>query len=335
MSAAKLLQMSAVVIDLIHRVEAMPRAGEEATVDDCVITAGGGFNAMIAAKCAGMEVAYGGAHGTGLFADMVRRDLRVASIPLLQAQSTRDDQGHCVVLVDRRGERSFISREGADGMLDRDQIDAIDPAGFDWILLSGYGLAHAGSREALHDWVADLPPGPRLVFDPSPVVAAIPEYILARALAGASWISANADEAARLSGAVTAEAACAALAARVETKNGGVIVRCGSAGCWVARQDGVPDHVPGFVVDPFDTNGAGDTHIGAFMAALDSADDAIEAARYANAAAALSTTRLGPATAPTDSETRNFMNRRPNPEAGDRARQGGVGADALKSVWPQ
>jgi sugar/nucleoside kinase (ribokinase family) len=65
--------------------------------------------------------------------------------------------------------------------------------------------------------------------------------------------------------------------------------------------------VPGFLVDVLDTNGAGDTHTGTFIAALAGGADELSAARAANAAAALSVTRRGPATAPTAAELTRFL----------------------------
>ena len=67
--------------------------------------------------------------------------------------------------------------------------------------------------------------------------------------------------------------------------------------------------MPGFPVDAVDTNGAGDTHAGVFIAALAHGADPLEAARRANAAAALSVTRPGPATAPTAAELAEFLAR--------------------------
>ena len=71
--------------------------------------------------------------------------------------------------------------------------------------------------------------------------------------------------------------------------------------------DGGTRTVPGFKVEAVDTNGAGDTHIGAFVSALSQSKSPCEAARYANAAAALSVTRQGGSSAPTDSEILEFL----------------------------
>ena len=66
-------------------------------------------------------------------------------------------------------------------------------------------------------------------------------------------------------------------------------------------------HVTGFPVDAIDTSGAGDTHTGTFIAALAHGSGAADAARTANAAAAMSVTRRGPATAPTVAELATFL----------------------------
>jgi sugar/nucleoside kinase (ribokinase family) len=85
-----------------------------------------------------------------------------------------------------------------------------------------------------------------------------------------------------------------------------VLVRTGQDGCLIGRPGGVV-HVPGFRVRVVDTNGAGDTHSGVFIAALAAGAAETAAARTANAAAALSVTRRGPATAPTREELARFL----------------------------
>jgi sugar/nucleoside kinase (ribokinase family) len=86
-----------------------------------------------------------------------------------------------------------------------------------------------------------------------------------------------------------------------------VLVRTGPDGCLLGRADSAPVHVPGFPVDVVDTNGAGDTHSGTFIAALAGGVDPVDAARMSNAAAALSATRRGPATAPAKAELAQFL----------------------------
>jgi sugar/nucleoside kinase (ribokinase family) len=65
--------------------------------------------------------------------------------------------------------------------------------------------------------------------------------------------------------------------------------------------------VPGFSVEVVDTNGAGDAHTGAFMAGLAAGLSHKEAARRANASAAIAVTRRGPASAPTIEEVQKLL----------------------------
>lgn len=292
---ARLIQLSGVVVDHIYRVEAVPLPGTEARVYSARLTPGGGLNAMVAARRAGMAVAYGGTLGTGPFADLVAAAMAAEGIGILRPRLEGQDQGCCTVLIDRTGERTFIALEGADGQIGTADLALIRPDPQDWLLLSGYALCYAGSRLALTHWLQqprDLP----LVFDPSPLVDEITPATLRAAMAAARWVSANGAEAQTLTGkAVPAEAAAALAAGR----SGGAVVRVGADGCYLAQPGAVVHHIPGYPVTAVDTNGAGDAHIGAFIAALSRGETPVVAARLANMAAALAVTQEGPSTAPT------------------------------------
>ena len=88
-----------------------------------------------------------------------------------------------------------------------------------------------------------------------------------------------------------------------------VVLKMGKAGAILATPDRrVP--VPGRAVQSVDATGAGDTFDGAFLARLLAGDDPVEAAHFANAAAALSTTGVGAvAPMPTEGAVRAFMAR--------------------------
>jgi sugar/nucleoside kinase (ribokinase family) len=301
--SGKLLQLSGVVIDLVHPVHHVPVAGEEVEAMNVTVTAGGGFNAMVAARRFGAEVSYGGAIGTGMFATIAERMIGEAGLTILTGRRQDIDQGTCVVLVDADGERSFVSRHGAERRLDADDLRRIAATGHDWILLSGYSLLKEESARVLLPWIAGLPRGPRFLFDPGPIVADTPQAALDAVLDRADWVSANRREAAILTGLDDPAAAASKLAANRQ----GAIVRIGADGCWLAMPGEASRHIAGFAVEAIDTNGAGDTHDGAFIAACCRGFSFAESAVLANAAAALATTRPGPATAPGFDETWDFL----------------------------
>ena len=243
-----------------------------------------------------MEVVYGGTLGSGPFAERIAQGLAEAGIGVLRPRLRGMDQGVCTVLIDYTGERSFIASEGADGVVTDADLATLSLRPDDWLLLSGYALLYKGSRDALTRWLQSRPG--RLVFDPCPIIASIPETARAAALAAAHWISANRAEAEVLTGQRDPGRAAQMLADRP----GGAVVRDGAQGAWIATKDAAPVHVPAHRVTVVDTNGAGDCHVGAFIAALAAGRPPVESCRMANIAAALSITRAGPATAPTLSD---------------------------------
>jgi sugar/nucleoside kinase (ribokinase family) len=293
---ARLLQLHGVIVDLIYHVEALPPPGGEAIVTGFSIAPGGGFNAMVAAARSGMAVTYAGAVGGGPLGALVARALAEEGIATLRDRDAARDQGCCTVLIEPSGERTFVAADGAEGHVGDGDLALIRADAYGWSLLSGYALHYRGSRDAFVRWLQGGAAVPPLVFDPSPVVAALPPAALAAAMARATWISANAAEAEVLTGAADPAEAARRLAAG-RPPGGGAVVRCGERGSVVATLEGLWP-VPAHAVEAIDTNGAGDTHVGAFVAALSRGAPPAEAARYANVAAALSTTRHGPATAP-------------------------------------
>src|SRR5208283_4271591 len=71
-----------------------------------------------------------------------------------------------------------------------------------------------------------------------------------------------------------------------------VILTLGARGAFVATAS-IRQLVPGFPVEAVDTTAAGDVFNGALAVALGEGKPLLEAVRFANAAAAISVTRLG------------------------------------------
>jgi ribokinase len=86
-----------------------------------------------------------------------------------------------------------------------------------------------------------------------------------------------------------------------------VVITMGVRGAYVAGEVG-RQVIPGFRVEAIDTTGAGDVFNGALAVALAKGKSLIEAARFANAAAAISVTRMGAqSSAPTGQEIERVL----------------------------
>jgi sugar/nucleoside kinase (ribokinase family) len=315
-----LVSVGNAVIDVTARVPALPERGGDVLATSSGLRVGGaGFNVLVAAARQGLAGRYAGAHGTGPLGELVRAALQREGIGVLLPPVPGADTGFDVALTDAGGERTFITAVGAEAQLSADRLAAVAVSPDDLVHVAGYALVHEGSREAIAGWLATLPAETLVLFDPGPLAGDIPPGILAAVMRRATWWSGTLAEAAAATGMTEggadpvtaaqtlarrlAAGAVTSLATRSATRSDtgsamGVIVRLGAAGCVILAPGAEPVHVPGIAVEVVDSNGAGDAHVGAFLAALAAGAHPLEAARRAGACAALTVTRPGPATSP-------------------------------------
>ncbi|HEX4089129.1 MAG TPA: PfkB family carbohydrate kinase, partial [Trebonia sp.] len=277
---ARLVFAGEAIVDVLMRVPGLPPRGGDLLATSSEVAVGGGFNVMAAAARQGLPVLYAGGHGTGPWGDLVRAALAAEGIRLLRPPDPSADTGFDVALVEPDAERTFITSLGAESSADPAGWDAIeaglagwdatpagpagwnatpaDPAGCnatpagcnatpagpgDAVYVSGYGLVAPGSGPALAAWAAALPAGVLLFFDPGPLVAQIPDDVLAPVLARCDWLSCNAREATLLTSATAPDQAARALLAL--TPHASIIVRIGPDGCYLATRPTATTTPPG------------------------------------------------------------------------------------------
>jgi sugar/nucleoside kinase (ribokinase family) len=284
------------MIDIVLRISRVPESGADVLASEHLTTTGGGYNAMSAAARQGVAAVYAGRLGRGPFSSIARSSLAQDDIrEPLDADESRD-AGFCVALIDDGGERTFITSAGSEGSLRASDLSSLDVRNGDYVLVSGYNVMYDDSSEMVLAWLDGLGEDVVVAFDPSNRVMDIPEENLRRVLARADWTLCNETEASSLTGEESLIDSVIALAQR--TGRAGVVVRHGASGCTVLVKGGEPLHVAGFPVDVVDTNGAGDTHSGVFLAELARGTPVLEAAKRGNAAAAVAISVLGPASCP-------------------------------------
>jgi ribokinase len=298
---ATVWSLGSILVDLTVDVPALPERGGDRLATATRTQAGGGFNLVAAVARQGAPCRYAGPHGTGPYGDLVRAALDAEGVHLLTPARPGADTGFCITLVEPDGERTFVTMPGVEATLDPAELAALAPALGDLVSVSGYDLAYPASGPVLANWVDALPPGSLLALDPGPLVLEIPADRLARVLRRVGLLTMNQREARLLGG--RAELAADAI----------LVVREGAAGCVACGGPlgAAPVRVPAPAVTAVDTTGAGDTHTGVLLAALASGRDLVEALTLANRAAAISVTRIGPATAPTAAELAGPAGRRP------------------------
>ena len=328
----RVIHTGQVVIDLTLRIEALPEPGGDVFADEAGMGLGGGYNVLVAARRLGVETLFAGTLGRGPFSQAA--DAGLAAIGAVHVGARVDgDLGYCVAMTDARAERTFVSAAGAETRDPLDAFDRLEVGAEDVVYVSGYSLAHAANTAALERLVRRLVgsagrtgdgggngdrssggarggggaaggrPG-AVLFDVSPMVGTASMESLEMVGALDPIWSLNEREAGILAARLGLDAPDSDRAATAEAlarRLGPVLVRAGASGSWFASDDGLI-RTPSVSVKPVDTNGAGDAHSGVLAAALARGVALPVALRWANAAGALSTTRRGPATCPTEKE---------------------------------
>jgi sugar/nucleoside kinase (ribokinase family) len=281
------------IVDIVMYVDRLPERGGDVIATDSSQQVGGGRNVLAAAARQGMRTLYAGRLGSGPFGTQITASLMSEGVELAVPPVKNGDSGFCVALIEPTGERTFATSMGVEAHLSEDDLAMVTMHPDDMLYVSGYDLVYPHGR-VIAGWLSRIP-DVGLIFDPSPLVDLIDAQVLGTVLRCTRWLSLNEHEAAALGD--------------HRPLSGGVVIRTGERGCTVV-QASRSDDVPGFQVDPVDTNGAGDAHVGAFAAALARGEDPVAAARAANAAAAIAVTRRGPASCPTLTETADWLKRR-------------------------
>jgi sugar/nucleoside kinase (ribokinase family) len=245
-------------------VDRVPVSGGEVQAVQYRAAPGGGFAFLRASRRAGAAIVHCCPHGTGPNGDVVRAALAREAIPAALPPDPRGDTGHCVVLIAPDGERTLVSVPGVESRVAAAALHGAQAG--DVVVLSGYALRDAAELPA---FIAALPRGATLIFDPTPLVATLARDAVDAVLGRADWVSGNRAEIEAL-----------------PVRSAGVVLRDGANGAWLIEPGMEPLHVPAPRVVARDTTGAGDVHVGTFAAGLAQGLGARAALEAANAAAA-------------------------------------------------
>ena len=300
----RVIHTAQALVDEVAQVPGLPARGQNVMASSVTRYAASAVNILLAAARSGAECVHAGAVGTGVNADLVREALAAEGVTISSPPVTDLDTGICFVMVEPSAERTFVTTLGAERRISVESLAAGAPVAGDLVCVSGYSLVGA-TRDPLLAFLAALPAGVEVVLDPGAIFAGLPAPLRDRMLALTTVWTSNAEEATQLTGWTGMEDTARAVAGRLR-EGSIVIVRDGPRGC-VVREGERTAYVPGFPQTPVDTNGAGDCHTGVLLAGRLAGLSWPEAARRANAGAALKVTRRGPNTSPSAAEIDDFL----------------------------
>lgn len=276
-------------IDTIIPVASLPTPGETVSGRDPVTRFGGkGANqAVAAARCGGVVRFLGALGGDGggeaYLARFAGEGIDTSGIARVDGAAT----GSAIIFVEDSAQNMIVVSHGANALCTPRRLPSLAGAlrRCDIVLLQLEiplpTVLHV-IREARHL-------GRRVVLNPSPIPAGFTldslecDYLIVNTveLAALSRLPAGGEE----------DVMAAAASLRGKGISNVIVTRGGGSTLLVTKGGTAP--ISTHPVTPVDTVGAGDTFAGAFCAALAEGQSDVEAVRFANVAAALSTLKLG------------------------------------------
>lgn len=284
--APRILVFGSVNLDLVYRVERLPRPGETVLGGELVRLSGGkgGNQAHAAARVLGGDrTLFVGCVGADAEGERLADDLAAAGVDTSALARVDAPSGTAIIAVDAGGENTIAVLPGANRAWPADAVERAPIAPGDLVVaqlevpLEVVDAALTRARAVGATTVLNAAP-----LDPAAV------SLLDRV----DVLVVNEGEAAELFG-FASEIDEAEIARTREVFAGDLVVTLGADGAIVAARDGSISHVPAFTVAAVDSVGAGDAFVGGLAAALADGAAVRAAAVVGSAAGALTATVVG------------------------------------------
>lgn len=278
------------VVDLMARTHRLPVPGETVKGSYFKQGAGGkGFNQGIAAHKAGGNVV--------MVTKLGRDSLAQVATDAMDAVGLSKDHlfyseevstGIALIMVNENtSQNEIVVVPGACGTITEEDIARVEKE----ICGSAYILLQLEVNQDANEKVARMAKdhGVRVIINTAPYQPMSEEF-----LRGAYLITPNETEAEELTGIAVKDIESANRAAKVIFDKGvqNVLITLGGKGVYI-HTEGKAEIIPAYQVKAIDTTGAGDAFNGGLLTALSEGKPLRDAARFANALAAISVQRIG------------------------------------------
>jgi ribokinase len=276
-------------VDLIMKMDRLPRVGETVTDAEFIQTFGGkGANQAVAAARAGGKVVFVGCVGDDSLGGQIITNMSQVGVNVQHLYKTsKAASGTALIMIGSQGENYLSVAPGANYQVDHEQVDRA------WGEIESASMVMVQAEipiETIHyviDRAASV--GKPVMFNVAPArpLGDMP-------LNKVTMLLVNETEAAFLTGLQVEDESQAWDAVDTLLVMGPrtVILTMGANGCLVGGEK-LRQKVPAYRVQALDTTAAGDVFCGALAAALVEGKSLLESLEFAAAAAAICVTRLG------------------------------------------
>jgi ribokinase len=303
-----ILSVGDLVWDVLVKPDAPLLPGGDTTGRIALAPGGSAANtAAWVARC-GMPSSFAGMVGADVFGDLIVADLEREGVELHVARTKARDTGVILAMIERSGQRSMVTNQGADFMLTPEDLPRAALEGSGHVHITAWSLFTDPPRAAAiaAAQIASTA-GATVSFDPASyqMIRELGHDAFSRIITNLpiDMFFPNRDEGMALTGEREPEAIARALSRRFE--GAAIILKLDREGCYILSGDQGRHHPTGNV-EVVDTTGAGDAFDAAFLARYRRDGDMDAAARFANAVAGWVVARFG-ARPPADEALRSVL----------------------------
>lgn len=279
----RLLIIGSTCVDVILRLDHLPTTGEDMHPVQRFAMGGCAFNVAQVPKAYDVDLRFVTPIGDhGVFSDFVRAHLDNAGFrgPITVPDS---ENGCCYCLVERSGERTFLSVHGIEYSFHAEYMDAFAGERFDYTYICGLEVEETTGGE-LVAWLEAHPDiAGTVVYAPGPRGIEVDTDRTERILGMHPILHLNEQEAQALAGMSGSEdrVLAAAQVLHAKTENMVIVTRGADGVLWISA-DGSVHSAPSVPSTVVDTIGAGDSHCGAVLTGLTLGWTEEDTMRFAN-----------------------------------------------------
>ena len=295
------------MIDMLMKIEALPKSGEDVLCSESGIVIGGcAYNAANTLRNLESAADLCVPVGKGPYADMIRSELERCGYDILIQDDSQDNVNHGSAV--RGGGYKGLDRgvDGVEGAFQKKWLDSLDMDQYDSIYVAGYQVCNQGGQ-AIGEWLCEHG-DKQIFFAPGPVICSIDAAVMEQIFSVHPILHLNEKEAMDFTrashqpdpgnsggadGYVPAEDILDAVRELYSRTGNLVIVTLGEKGTVYYEGDELHT-VPSVKTTVVDTIGAGASHIGAVIGGLKKGLGREESIRLANRVAAAVVSVQGP-----------------------------------------
>lgn len=283
----KCLIIGAAMLDIVMRINRLPKSGEDIYADSQEMTVGGcAYNVADIIKHFQVPYTLFAPVGNGMYADIISKKLEESGHESI-LHSEAQDNGYCLCLVEADGERTFLTLPGIECRFEREWFRTLNPNEYNAAYVSGYEIEGRGGDAIIEFFESN--PNLTVYYAPGPRITYISKEKQERMRALHPILHLNEKEALDYTGEPDYEHAARKLHKSMENA---VIITLGPKGAYLMEDEGAL--IPSQQAKALDTIGAGDSHIGAVIAMCQKGAGLKNAVETANRVSAMVVSVEGP-----------------------------------------